>query len=87
MKKHTTNYIRVRLDYFLMNENSTDLVRKVEIGRICPLSYHKPIHLKLSLLKIQKVMGFWRLIGDLLVDPEFIFGWTSTFFRLLFCYD
>ena len=38
MKKQTNNFTRARLDYFLLNDNSTDLVKKVGIGRVCYLS-------------------------------------------------
>ena len=70
MKKQTNNLTRARPDYFLLNDNSTDLVKKVGIGRVCSLFDHRPI----SLSKVQKGRGFWRLNGDLLVDPKFIFG-------------
>ena len=41
MKKQTTNFTRARLDYFLLNDNSTDLVKKVGIGRVCSISDHR----------------------------------------------
>ena len=60
-KKQTNNFTRSRLDYFLMDENSTDLVKKVGMGKVCTLSDHMPIFLHISLTKVQKGRGFWRL--------------------------
>ena len=57
-----------------MNENATDLVKKVGIGKICTLSDHRPIFLHISLNKVQKGRGFGRFNNDLLTDPKFIFG-------------
>ena len=48
MKKQTNNFTRARLDYFLLNDNSTDLVKKVGIGRVCSLSDHRPTYLFLN---------------------------------------
>ena len=62
------------MDYFLLNKNATDLVKKVGIGKVCTLSDHRPIFLHFSLNKVQKGGGFWRFNNDLLNDPEFIFG-------------
>ena len=73
-KKRTNNYTRARLDYFLLNDSSTHLVKKVGIGKICSLSDHKPIYLHLKLTKIQRGRGFWRFNNDLLSDPKFVFG-------------
>ena len=42
-KKRTNNYNRAKLDYFLMNEDSLKMVKKVGIGKACPLSDHRPI--------------------------------------------
>ena len=69
-KKQTNNFTRSRLDYFLMDENSTVLVKKVGIGKVCTLFDHRPIFLHISLSKVQKGRGFWRLNNDLLLDPK-----------------
>ena len=49
-------------------------LKKVGIGKVCTLSDHRPIFLHISLSKVQKGRGFWRLNNDLLTDPKFIFG-------------
>ena len=36
-KKQTNNYTRARLDYFLLNDSSTHLVKKIGMGKICSL--------------------------------------------------
>ena len=87
MKKQTNNFTRARLDYFLPNDNSTDLVKKVGIGRICSLFAHRPIYLHLSLSKVQKGRVFWRLNGDLLVDPQFIFGCNHVIRKTILSYS
>ena len=58
----------------MLNENATDLVKKVGIGKICTLSDHRPIFLHILLNKVRKERGFWRFNNDLLMDPKFIFG-------------
>ena len=60
-KKQTKNYTRSRLDYFLINDDLLDLVKKVGIGKTTTLSDHKPIYLHIALSKVQKGRGFWRL--------------------------
>ena len=87
MKKQTNNFTRSRLDYFLMNDNSTDMVKKVGIGKVCFLSDHRPIYLHISLSKVQKGRGFWRLNGDLLVDPQFIFGCNQVIRKTILTYS
>ena len=57
-KKQTKNYTRARLDYFLMNEDSLDLVRKVGIGKASLLSDHRPIYLHIALSTVQRDRGF-----------------------------
>ena len=76
-KKQVNNYTRARLDYFLMNEDSLEMVKKVGIGKSSPLSDHRPIYLHLSLSKVQRGRGFWRLNGELLYDPAYIFGYNE----------
>ena len=87
MKKQTNYFTRSRLDYFLLNDNSTHMVKKVGIGRVCSLSDHRPIYLHLSLSKVQKGRGFWRLNGDLLVDPQFIFGCNQVIRKTILSYS
>ena len=69
-KKQTKNYTRARLDYFLISDDSLDLVKKVGIGKTTTLSDHRPIYLHIALSKVQKGRGFWWLNGDFLTDPE-----------------
>ena len=73
-KKQARNYTKARLDYFLINDDSLDLVTKVGIGRETALSDHSPIYLHLSFSRVKKGRGFWRLNNDFLNEPEFIFG-------------
>merc|ERR1711888_78627 len=82
-KKQTRNYTRARLDYFLINDDSLDLVSKVGIGRVNNLSDHSPIFLHLNLSKIKKGRGFWRLNCDFLKEPEFVFGINNTLERVI----
>ena len=82
-KKQTRNYTRARLDYFLINDDSLDLVSKVGIGRVNNLSDHSPIFLHLNLSKIKKGRGFWRLNSDFLKEPEFVFGINNTLERVI----
>ena len=60
-KKQTKNCTRARLDYFPMNDDSLDMVKKVGIGKASSLSDHRPILLHIALSKVQKGRGFWRL--------------------------
>ena len=73
-KKQAKNYTRARLDYFLVGENSTEIVKDVLIGCVCRLSDHRPIHLQLSFSKVQKGKGFWRMRNELLTNFEYITG-------------
>ena len=60
-KKQARNHTKARLDYFLMNDDSLDLVSKVGMGRENSLSDHSPIYLHVNLSKINKGRGFWHL--------------------------
>ena len=82
-KKQTRNYTRARLDYFLINNDSLDLVSKVGIERVNSLSDHSPIFLHFNLSKIKKGRGFWRLNSDFLKEPEFVFGMNNTLERVI----
>ena len=82
-KKQACNHTRARLDYFLTNDDSLDLVSKVGMGRENNLSDHSPIYLHLNLSKIKKGRGFWRLNCDFLKEPEFIFGINHTLERVI----
>ena len=57
-KKQTKNYTRARLDYFLISDDSLDIVKKLGIGKARSLSDHRPIYLHIALSKVQKVRGF-----------------------------
>ena len=83
-KRQTKNYTRARLDYFLQNESSTHLVKRVGIGKVCTLSDHRPIFLHITLSKTQRGRGFWRFNNDLLTDPRFIFGCNNVIKKQLF---
>ena len=76
-KKQEHNYTRARLDFFLINDDALDLVTKVGIGRETTLSDHSPIYLHLTLSRVSKGRGFWRLNNDFLREPEFIFGMNN----------
>ena len=72
-KKEKMNYTRARLDYFLINDDSLDLVKKVGICKGTTFSDLRPIYLHISLSKVQKGRGFWRLNWDFLTEPEYVF--------------
>ena len=57
-KKQARNYTKAHLDYFLINDDSLDLVTKVGIGRETTLSDHSPIYLHVSFSRVQKGRGF-----------------------------
>ena len=82
-KKQAHNYTRARLDYFLINDDSLDLVTKVGIGRETTLSDHSPIYLHVSFSRVQKGRGFWRLNNDFLNEPEFVFGMNNVIERVI----
>ena len=82
-KKQAYNYTRARLDYFLINDDSLDLVTKVGIGRETTLSDHSPIYLHVSFSRVQKGRGFWRLNNDFLNEPEFVFGMNNVIERVI----
>ena len=82
-KKQARNYTRAWLDYFLINDDSLDLVTKVGIGKDTTLSDHRPIYLHISLSKVQKGRGFWRLNGDFLNEPEYVFGVNNVIERVI----
>ena len=54
-----------------------DLVSKVGIGRETTLSDHCPIYIHLTLSKVKKGRGFWRLNNDFLNEPNFVFGMNN----------
>ena len=73
-KKQTRNYTRARLDNFLAIENSTKIIGNVQIGLVCSMSDHRPIHLHMSFSKVPKGKGFWRMRNELLTYIDFIHG-------------
>ena len=86
-KRQTNHYTRARLDYFLLNESITHLVKKTGIGKVSTLSDHKPIFLHITLSKTQKGRGFWRFNNDLLSDPKFIFGCNNVIKKPIISYS
>ena len=78
---------KARLDYFLVNDDALDLVKKVGIGKESILSDHRPIYLHISLSKVQKGSGFWRLKGDFLTEPEYVFGVNNVIERVISQYS
>ena len=60
-----------------------DLVKKVGIGKDITLSDHGPIYLHISLSKVQKGKGFWRLNGDFLNEPEYVFSVNNVIERVI----
>ena len=57
-----------------MNEDSLEMVNKLGIGKSSRISGQRPIYLHISLSKVQRGRGFWRLNGEFLYDPSYIFG-------------
>merc|ERR1712120_28338 len=77
------NKKQARNDYFLVNDDSLDLVTKVGIGKDTTLSDHRPIYLHVSQSKVQKGRGFWRLNGDFLNELEYVCGVNNVIERVL----
>ena len=77
-KKQINNHTRAQLDYFLINDDSLDLIKKVGIEKDTTLSDHWPIDLHIALSKFPKGRRFWRLNGDFLTEPEYVF-WCNNF--------
>ena len=86
-KKQAKIYARARLDYFLASENSTEIISNVQIGRVCSLSDHCPIHLHMSFSKVQKGKGFWRMRNELLTYLDFINGCNDVIKNTLLQYS
>ena len=86
-RRQTNNYTRARLDFFLLNDNSTHLVKKTGMGKICFLSDHKPIYLHINLTRTQRGRGFWRFNNDWLSDPKFIFGCNNVIKKTIISYS
>ena len=82
-KGQSCNYTKARLDYFLINDDALDSVTKVGIGRETALSDHSPIYLHLSLTKVIRGRGFWRLNNDFLNEPEYVFGLNNVIERVI----
>ena len=57
------------------------------IGKETTLSDHRPIYLHISLSKVQKGRGFWRLNGDFLTEPEYVFGCNNVIERIISQYS
>ena len=57
------------------------------VGEETILSDHRPIYLHISLSKFQKGRGFWRLNGDFLTEPEYVFGCNNVNERVIFQYS
>ena len=81
-KKQARN-TKAFLHFYLINDDSIDLVTKVGIGRETTLSDHSPIYLHLSFSRVKKGRGFWRLNNDFLNEPEFIFGMNNVMERVI----
>ena len=60
------NQTKARLDYFLISDNTAEIVFVTNIDRACNLSDHKPINIELSPSPFVKEGGFWRLNNELL---------------------
>ena len=73
-KKQTKNYTRAWFDYFLLRENSKEIIKDVLIGQMCSLSDHRPVYLQVSFSIVQKGKVFWRMRNELLTDFELING-------------
>ena len=82
-KKQARNYTKAHLDYFLINDDSWDLVLKVGIGRETTFLDHNTIYLHLFFSRVKKGRGFWRLNNDFLNQPEFIFGMNNVIERVI----
>ena len=57
------------------------------IGKASLFSDHRPIYFHIALSKVQKGRGFWRLNGELLYDPAFIFGCNQVIRKTLLDYS
>ena len=53
-KRQTNNFTKSRLDLFLLNNNSKEIVRKVGIGWVSTLSDHRPIYIHSMLSRVQR---------------------------------
>ena len=82
-KGQTRNYTKARLDYFLINDDALGSVTKVGIGRETALSNYSPIYLHLSLSKVKRGRGFWRLNNDFLNKPEYVFGLNNVIEKVI----
>ena len=71
------------MDYFLINDDALDLVTKVGIGRETTLSDHCPVYLHLTLTKVKKGRGFWRLNMDFPSEPNYDFGINNVIERVI----
>ena len=47
------------------------------------MSDHCPVYLHLSLSKVVRGRGFWRLNNDFLKEPEYVFGLNNTIERVI----
>ena len=70
-----------------MNKESLEVVKKIAIGKSSPLSDHRSIYCHLSLSKVQRGRGFWRLNGELLYDPSYIFGCNEVIRKTILQYS
>ena len=73
-KRQTNNFTKSRLDLFLLNNNSKEIVRKVGIGWVSTLSDHRPIYIHSMLSRVQRWRGLWRLDCESLKNQTFVFG-------------
>ena len=67
----------------MINDDALDFVTKVGIGRETALSDHCPVYLHLSLTKVKRGRGFWRLNNDFLNEPEYVYGLNNVIERVI----
>ena len=67
----------------MINDDALDFVTKVGIGRETALSDHCPVYLHLSLTKVKRGRGFWRLNNNFLNEPEYVYGLNNVIERVI----
>ena len=61
-----------------MNDDDLESVTKVGVGRETALSDQCPIYIHLTLSKVVRGRGFWKLNNNFLKEPEYVFGLNNT---------
>lgn len=67
----------------MINDYALHLVTKVGIGKETTLSDHCPVYLHLTLTKVKKGRGFWRLNNNFLSEPSYVFGMNNVIEKVI----